>query len=164
MSKSKDKGKYFEDKIASITREILHLRPHECKRCLASGNEAFEYGDVYFSDPEKFSFVFECKFHEDWTFSSIFPVLSGKMLGFLHEVFPPRVKYRNYFGRDPFLSCVVFSKAYMPIYCLTIDPVYQAHLPHIQYTQTIIDHDIVYPIYMYDFKDVLRRFQYERER
>lgn len=119
MSKQKNKGNYYENKIANITKSILGLEPYECKRASSSGNEAFEFADIYFTNPKKYSIILECKFHNDWDFRSLWPSVNAKFLKFLEEIEEANLKYQKTFNKDPIFCGVVFSKPYYKNFVLT---------------------------------------------
>jgi hypothetical protein len=118
-NKRKKKGSYYETKIAKIIKESMQLENYECKRASASGNEEFEFADIYFTNPKKYGIVLECKFHNDWDFRSVWPEVNAKFIGFLEEVDEAYHKYIRVFNRDPIFCGVVFSKPYYKNFVLT---------------------------------------------
>ena len=119
VSKQKAKGKYFESKIASMICKHLDLAAYECKRAPFSGNEQYEFGDIFFADPNKYGIIIECKFHNDWDMRSIWPTVGAKFISFLDELNAACDKYKLKFDKDPIFAGVVFSKPYYDIYVLS---------------------------------------------
>jgi len=152
-SKQKAKGKYFESKIASLICEGLNLDEYQCKRSPFSGNERLEFGDIYFSNPEKYGIIIECKFHNDWDMRSIWPTVGSKFLSFLDELHEAYNKYKHKFNRDPIFAGVVFSKPYYDIYVLTW---YELNIPVKVVCANTYNNNI---LYLYLFKDVLNELK-----
>ncbi len=149
MSRQKDKGKYFERQIASKLRESLNLQENECTRAPNSGNGEFEFGDIFFTDPHKHPYIFECKFGYKWDFGSIFPQLNKQITSFVDQAFEARDKMLKKMGQAPKYCFLVLSKPYSPIYLLTRDQVYGI----VCYIKTVdINGNTVY---VYSFGDVL---------
>lgn len=118
-SKQKAKGKYFEDKIATHLRNTLNLRENECVRSPNSGNGEFEFGDLFFTDPIKYPFIFECKFGYDWDLKSMFPKLNKQLSKFLKQNHEAVEKYKVKMKQEPRFSGVILSKPYSEILVLT---------------------------------------------
>jgi hypothetical protein len=152
-SKQKAKGKYFESKIASLICEGLNLDEYQCKRSPFSGNERLEFGDIYFSNPEKYGIIIECKFHNDWDMRSIWPTVGSKFLSFLDELYEAYNKYKHKFNREPIFAGVVFSKPYYDIYVLTW---YELNIPVKVVCANTYNNNI---LYLYLFKDVLNELK-----
>ncbi len=153
-NKQKERGKYFERKIVDTIREAFQLKKYECQRASSSGTGEFEFGDIFFNDPEKYPYVFECKFGYDWELNTFFPETNTIILKFLEEAFMAGLKYRNKINKDPQLICVVLAKPrYKPLCivprCIAIDK------PVIVPTTTFKFNTREYPIYIYTFNDVL---------
>jgi hypothetical protein len=155
-NKNKEKGKYFENKIVQKIRKSFELKPHECRRADESGNGTFEYGDIYFTDFEKYPFVFECKFHESWTFQGLFPSLNKIFLDWYEELYDATIKYNNYYKHEPYFSGVVFSKSYHTIYCIGNRLL---KLPKINYENKYKVKDMELYLYSYDFEQLLEYFK-----
>jgi hypothetical protein len=156
-NKNKNKGKYFENKIAKLIREAYGLKNHECRRADESGNGKFEYGDIFFTDYEKYPQVYEIKFHEEWTFQGLFPRLNKLFLNWYEELYAAIQKYTFYYMTPPEVNGLIFSKAYHEIYmisdkryknisCMTYSQPYD-----IKYNGSIVTKDL----YLYSFEEFL---------
>jgi len=119
MAKQKERGKYFERRVVDMIRKSLNLKKYECQRAATSGNMEFEFGDIYFNDPIKYPFIFECKFGYNWEFSSFFPTLSKQLLNFLKEAYIARDKYIEKLEVLPKHVSVVLAKPHYRPLCIT---------------------------------------------
>ena len=118
-TKQKAKGKYFESKIAEHIRNTLNLRENECVRSPNSGNGEFEFGDLFFTDPVKYPYVFECKFGYEWDLKALFPKLNKQLSKFLKQNQEAVDKYKKKMNMEPRFSGVILSKPYFDPILLT---------------------------------------------
>lgn len=151
-NRNKQRGKYFEDKIAASIRKSWSLKPHQCKRCAFSGEANHEYGDIWFNDYEKYPVVLECKFQAFWNFQSLFKTLPQKFYEFMEQLGEAVDQYAGYFGQQPAFSGVVFSKPKHPVFCLSWYPPVQ-NMWHIYYPKLGDARNM--DLYIYKFDDVL---------
>lgn len=152
-NKQKERGKYFENKTALKIRENLNMMAHECTRAPNSGNGEFEFGDIFFTDPIKYSFILECKWGYDWDFCTLFPETNKLVLDFLEEVHIARNKYIDKFKRVPYTAGVIMAKPHWPCIYVSVDMF--DGLASIRPKTKFKFEDVMMPIYMYSFDDVL---------
>jgi len=149
MSKQKQKGNYFEEKVCQVFREQFEELTHRnCYRSPNSGLGNLEFGDIYFHDYEKYSFVLECKFHNDLSVRSFFPTISKKLISVYGEIIPVKERFIKEYKKVPCLSGVVFSRPYDKKYIMT-----KVKYDVRSYIANVYE-DITY--YLYDFEYLLK--------
>jgi Holliday junction resolvase len=158
----KERGKYFERKIVDSIRKTFELKKFECQRASSSGTGEFEFGDIFFNDPEKFPYIFECKFGYNWEFSTFFPSVSKQILNFLKEAFEAGEKYKIKIKQDPKLICVVLAKPHYKPLGIVTEPILQIENPIIIPDNYFVFKKQSYPIYIYNFEHVLDILKYEK--
>ncbi len=154
-NKQKERGKYFERKIVESIRKTFELKKFECQRASSSGTGEFEFGDIFFSDPEKHPYIFECKFGYNWEFSTFFPYVSKQILNFLKEAFAAGEKYKLKIKQDPKLICVVLAKPHYKPLAIVTEPILVIESPVIIPVNYFVYKKETYPIYIYSFENVL---------
>lgn len=150
----KERGKYFERRIVDSIRKTFELKKFECQRASSSGTGEFEFGDIFFNDPEKYPFIIECKFGYNWEFSTFFPETNKIVLKFLEEAFEAGLKYKAKINKDPELICVVLAKPHHKPLCI-VTRILAIDKPIIVPTNTFKFKKQEYPIYIYTLNDVL---------
>lgn len=118
--KSKAKGKRFENEIAENIVTSFGINKNMCYRAPCSGNGKFEYGDIYFANPEFCGgVVLECKNVNSWDIRSIFPKLNALMCSWVDEHNQAIQKYVVDNKHNPRYTGIVFTKPYYPSYILS---------------------------------------------
>lgn len=157
-NKQKERGKYFERKVVDTIRKTFGLKKFECQRAAASGNMEFEFGDIYFNNPIKYPFIFECKFGYDWEFSSFFPELSKQILGFLKEAYAARDKFIKKLEVEPKYVSVVLAKPHYKPLCITTQAL-SMDRPIIMPVNRFKYATVEYNIYIYSLENALLYMQ-----
>jgi len=152
MTKSKDRGTYYEQKIAKHIRDRFSFDKWVCRRASSSGTEELEFGDIVFNDPTKFPAVIECKFGYGWNFKALWPDLNKIFIDFLDEAMIAGDKYRRTIGKEPVVF-VVFSRPYWPQLVLTVHKldINAVLKPKTSY----VYNGVPYELYIYDLDDML---------
>ncbi len=116
-SKSKQKGKSFENKVAKMICKIFEIDNKYIKRSGSSGVRLDEHGDIDINHPkieQQFPFVIECKKNEKWKFNDLLGIgtvnKSNIFLDFISQSITEI--YNDKYG------LIVFSKNYEDVYGL----------------------------------------------
>ena len=111
---NKQRGKFFEEKIAKTYRDIFNLSKHECYRAGSSGaRTTIEYnGDITFSDPIKYPIITECKYRKNLDINDIFPICNNEVNKWIEQALSQQGLYKKMFKKDP-LTLIICGKPYM---------------------------------------------------
>jgi len=122
MANNKSRGKYFEDKVASLIRQKLNLSKHQCHRYYESGMAHGEYGDIYVQD---IPWIIECKYYKNISIDTLVYSNDKVYDKWIHSIIKDADKYRQVFNKNP-LFTIVTSKPRSPI--LIIIPLTDSNL------------------------------------
>jgi hypothetical protein len=115
MAHNKQRGKYFEDKVAAIIRTELGLNKGEAHRFYESGMATGEYGDIRLPYP----WVVECKYYQDISLDTLVFSKSKRLKEWFTSLNKDAKKYESVYNKKP-LKTLITSRPHFII--LTIIP------------------------------------------
>ena len=117
-NRSKQKGKEFEEYVASLIRKKWNLKKYECHRALSSGTYKVDYSDIVFN-PDNFKrphLVIECKKRgrNEFTYNTlIYP--QGLIRPWIKQLNSAVVKYKKHFEVEPLPLLVMATDKMHPL-------------------------------------------------
>lgn len=106
-NKNKQRGKYFENKVAEQLRTIFNLNKHQCYRSSFSGaRTTVEFGDITFSEYEKYPLIVECKYYQDMKLDDFFPDCNSYIEQWIEQVRQEKDRYVKSFNKIPLVLII----------------------------------------------------------
>ena len=117
-NRSKQKGKEFEEYVASLIRKKWKLKKYECHRALSSGTYKVDYSDIVFN-PDDFKrphLVIECKKRgrKEFTYNTLlYP--QSLIRPWIKQLNNAVAKYKKHFEVEPLPLLVIATDKMQPL-------------------------------------------------
>lgn len=128
-NRNKQRGKYFENKVAETMRSVLNLDKHQCYRSSFSGaRTTVEFGDITFSEPEKYPIIVECKYYQEMRLDDFFPKCNSYIEKWVEQVIQEKQRYVDSFNKIPLVVIIAGRPHLQDSYVLIENNLNELHL------------------------------------